>query len=779
MLDIKPGALVTAADGSAQKVISIHPQGVCPVFKVTFSDGTSTRCTGDHLWKVRFADKKTKRDTNWRIRRTADLIERCGTKYAPMIPVCEPVKFCIGQRGGFALHPYTYGVLLGDGSTTQQAGLKIGDPEIVERLRLLGFEVRDGKAKYVYNMPGQIPTLKKVGLYGKKSIHKSIQPRYLTAPVEMRWELLRGLLDTDGWCDVDGEIGYSSASQELADGVMFLARSLGGFVTKRVKKTRCLDAHTLYIRFREPSLAFALSRKKARASAWEATGKQRELTKTMVSIVPDGEEECQCIIVDSPDRLYLCEDFTLTHNSGKGYTIRATMVELHARYLQFGVKFPVTAIMANTYPNLADWQIRELTREYQDWGEVKENHAFGIHFKFHDPGWGVCLLRNLDKPDKRGGNILSVQIDEATLIQWEIIEDVIYACRGAEAPFHAIGLASNPDGPFAYQIRKLFVDRDFSGEAEGIRPQDFHFVQAFVWDNPAATEADHLRLKSFKNETMVKARYYGEWDIMTGLRFPTFNRRYHTFTWDDFCKGYDIPKFADPAQYLRRENGFYIYGGLDFGTSIDSASAFYLTAVDWKNRAWTFWEEWLEGRTLKQQAPVLADILMRFNVLRLYVDPSLAGKDDDGMSRIDKFRKEFRARGCHTPIIEGSRDRIERWATMDNMLHYVRDENPPHSLIEAPQWRILAPGGGYQGCPHLIQQVGSAARHITAAGNKLEDVDPLGGKMHALDGFSYFAHTHFKGSKKAEPDLVEGSNAWMKKLYDQSVAKEREGSIWR
>jgi hypothetical protein len=50
MGDIQPGDKVYGRDGTPVKVISIHPQGIQDIFKVTFSDGTSTECTDDHLW---------------------------------------------------------------------------------------------------------------------------------------------------------------------------------------------------------------------------------------------------------------------------------------------------------------------------------------------------------------------------------------------------------------------------------------------------------------------------------------------------------------------------------------------------------------------------------------------------------------------------------------------------------------------------------------------------------------------------------------------------------
>src|SRR5690606_38029490 len=50
MGDIKAGDYVIARNGRPTKVTSVHPQGELDIFEVKFSDGSSTRCSEDHLW---------------------------------------------------------------------------------------------------------------------------------------------------------------------------------------------------------------------------------------------------------------------------------------------------------------------------------------------------------------------------------------------------------------------------------------------------------------------------------------------------------------------------------------------------------------------------------------------------------------------------------------------------------------------------------------------------------------------------------------------------------
>jgi replicative DNA helicase len=71
---------------------------------------------------------------------------------------------------------------------------------------------------------------------GKRAEDKSIPRIYLLGSVVERWELLRGLMDTDGWADADGDCYSCSVSDALIRDVRELARSLGAVVTTREKQ---------------------------------------------------------------------------------------------------------------------------------------------------------------------------------------------------------------------------------------------------------------------------------------------------------------------------------------------------------------------------------------------------------------------------------------------------------------------------------------------------------------------------------------------------------------
>src|SRR5262249_12426600 len=63
---LQAGDLVTGSDGQPTLVLGVFPQGRKEVYRVTFSDGVSTRCCAEHLWAVHTCDDK-RRDKPLRV----------------------------------------------------------------------------------------------------------------------------------------------------------------------------------------------------------------------------------------------------------------------------------------------------------------------------------------------------------------------------------------------------------------------------------------------------------------------------------------------------------------------------------------------------------------------------------------------------------------------------------------------------------------------------------------------------------------------------------------
>lgn len=64
MGDVKIGTMVSTPDGKTSHVIGIYPQGIKPIYRITFEDGRSTECCDEHLWKVCTSDTV---NLNWTV----------------------------------------------------------------------------------------------------------------------------------------------------------------------------------------------------------------------------------------------------------------------------------------------------------------------------------------------------------------------------------------------------------------------------------------------------------------------------------------------------------------------------------------------------------------------------------------------------------------------------------------------------------------------------------------------------------------------------------------
>lgn len=334
MGDIKVGDLVTGADGKAERVIQIHPQGEMDVYRIKFIDGAETRCTAQHLWLSKEAHKSSKSDTrelgNWRVRDTKTLIEMLKKGKNVLIPMTKPVTYTVGRYGG-KIKPYTLGVLLGDGCLSGSSiTVTKNDDEIFENISRDGYDIAPVKTKnhvktYIFHNfkeERRYLSLHKLRCTAKG---KYIPKGYKYAPPEYRLALIQGLMDTDGYADNRGHCEYCTISPRLAKDMQELIWSIGGKATIREKIPTCVfpdgtrkicdKAYVVYIQTGDNAQLFRLKRKKNRCQGKKFNGGYSEMLRRIVSIEPCGKEVCQCITVDSPDGLYVTKDYIVTHNS--------------------------------------------------------------------------------------------------------------------------------------------------------------------------------------------------------------------------------------------------------------------------------------------------------------------------------------------------------------------------------------------------------------------------------------------------------------------------------
>jgi hypothetical protein len=333
MGDLVVGDLVIAGDGSTTRVTDIFEQGVRPVFRVTFDDGASTECCEQHVWKAKGRAERFRPDHadfgRWREVTLGEMRARWGDCPVASSRAAIPV---VGRAERPArsvpLDPYVMGVLLGDGGLSRDTVvITSADEELIERVRsALPPAIRLVQAgRLGYRLTGHEGrinpvnrALRHLGLFGVKSAGKFIPQDYLHNSAEVRLELLRGLMDTDGDIGTSGCATFNSVSARLAEGVRDLVRSLGGKaeISKRQthfthKGERRAGQVSYRVSVRLPGVdIFHLARKRVRRN-----DSFRTVDRVLHSIEYTRDADCRCIEVDHPDETYVTDDYIVTHNS--------------------------------------------------------------------------------------------------------------------------------------------------------------------------------------------------------------------------------------------------------------------------------------------------------------------------------------------------------------------------------------------------------------------------------------------------------------------------------
>ena len=318
--EISVGDSVVGSNGQATRVTGVYPRGMLRVYRVQFSDGSSTVVDGDHLWSVNTAVRKMRGNAGI-TRSTRSLTEEPLVDIVGnarwFIPVVAPVEF---TPQDLPIDPYALGLLLGDGGLSQHSiKFSSADPELISSLSTAtGLEVRH-RGRYDYSVIGEkrtsnslIRSLKLLGLMSKRSESKFIPDIYKFGSVADRVALLQGLLDTDGYVQPNSSnVEYSSSSRRLIEDVQFLVESLGGIARIREHPTKHLMSYRFSVVLPDQIQPFRLSRK---ANAYHSPTKYHP-ARAITNIEDAGFGDVICISVSAPDKLYVTEHCIVTHNT--------------------------------------------------------------------------------------------------------------------------------------------------------------------------------------------------------------------------------------------------------------------------------------------------------------------------------------------------------------------------------------------------------------------------------------------------------------------------------
>lgn len=367
MGEIHNGDFVFGQDGKPARVLIESQIFDKPMYLVTFEDDEQIKASADHIWTVE--TKWTRRLVNYqqtsqksrpayskltpegyknitteemandfsRIRH-----DKKGTDYKYRVPMCEPVEY---PKRKLPIDPYLLGVWLGDGTSSKQE-ITCSDTDVDEMMYFLancGYPV--SAKKYVNKEKGtwviQVDnrgrnggvlrdgsfrkTLKELNLLN----NKHIPDVYLISSIEQRKELLKGLMDTDGYCSKAGQCEFTQKNKEIVYQVKELLSSLGIKSRVKSKAAKCNGKNAgivyhLTFFVASDNCCFKLGRKAARLKENLAP---RMRNKSIVNIEKIPNEPSKCIMVDNANHLYLAgKSYTANHNTSLGAALELYML---------------------------------------------------------------------------------------------------------------------------------------------------------------------------------------------------------------------------------------------------------------------------------------------------------------------------------------------------------------------------------------------------------------------------------------------------------------------
>ena len=409
---------------------------------------------------------------------------------------------------------------------------------------------------------------------------------------------------------------------------------------------------------------------------------------------------------------------------GKSYGLRWAGVELLLYWAQTlslrGVK---VGLFCEDYPSLKDRHISKFA-EFPVWlGEVRDTQQDGLCYFLRDCyGGGKVALRNLDDPAKyRSTEFAAVLVDELTRNHRQTFDDLRFRKRWpsiAHSPFIA---ATNPGGIGHAWVKKLWIDRDFSGDDALLDPSSFAFIPSYAKENAHLPPSYWATLHSLPL-MMRRALEEGSWDLFEGQYFSEWSRA------QNVCAPYVIP-----LSWKRLIS-------LDYGFTKPSAVGWWAVSGEGE---WTLYREhYVTGRTYKQLVDEILELTPLLEPIdRAIADPAIWAdrpRHDEtvGQSGGEVMAEQFSRRDIS--LVRGNHERIQGWQRCRELIQPLR----------LPDGKIGSKLQVFNTCPHFIRTISGLVHDAV----RVEDLDTNGEDHHA-DEWRYAVNTQAEfGRIEAELD---------------------------
>lgn len=422
---------------------------------------------------------------------------------------------------------------------------------------------------------------------------------------------------------------------------------------------------------------------------------------------------------------------------GKSYWLRWMGLKLLMYYYgKYNLKGVRVGLFCEDYPALRERHLSKIPYEFPDWlGTLnRSEHEFRLKEQY---GGGVLAFRNLDDPSKYLSSEFAAElVDELTKNKRETFDFLALRLRWPGIPDTKFLAATNPGEIGHGWVKKLWINRDFSGEEYD--PDDFDFVQSFYSDNSYIDKSYEKQLNSLP-EQLRRAYKEGDWDIFAGQYFTEFRRDIHT------CEPFEIPK-----EWPR-----FICG--DYGYT--NPSAVYWIAYDKTyDRYIVYRELYVTEKThkdigvmIREKNPLDGD----YRAHDLIFDPAIWAKKDSPRSGAEEIYDVIKP---DIRLHKGDNSRVIGWNRIHEVLKTfeVDGKKMSHCLI-------------FNTCSNLIRTL----PELVHDENNVEDVDS-DGEDHGPDGLRYGLLWHKNKRLQTNPESYSLGTSYINSKSDFEEAFESE-----
>lgn len=328
---INEGDIIFDKNGKQTKVMHVSEIHNNPCYKITFDNNDEIIADCDHRWEISFWRRKMQNSKmhiafDEKVMTTKELFEyntklkKRHSRYLPKIKVCKPIE-CEEKK--LSIDPYVLGCWLGDGNKADGKITNIHDElweEIEKRGYKLGNDVSQGgsgKAQ-TRNVKGLTHELRLLNLLK----NKHIPDEFMFASYNQRLDILRGLMDTDGYYNKKRKRFVMCTTQQWqVDAIVKLLSTLGVKATVIKAVGHCKNCKKYPNgKFDKTDITFFSDFNPflVRKINIEAPKTDCRHYRNIVKIEEVETVETKCLEVDSETHTFCCgHNMLVTHNTNK------------------------------------------------------------------------------------------------------------------------------------------------------------------------------------------------------------------------------------------------------------------------------------------------------------------------------------------------------------------------------------------------------------------------------------------------------------------------------